>query len=505
MKEEKKYILAIDQGTTSSRAILFDKKGKNCGSDQKEITQHFPHSGWVEHDANEIWNSVQSVIAGAFIASDIRPEEVAAIGITNQRETTVVWEKATGRPIYHAIVWQSRQSAEIAESLKQQGMSAFIHQRTGLVVDAYFSASKIRWILDHVEGAQARAEKGELLFGTIDTWLVWKLTGGHQHVTDYSNASRTMLYNIHELAWDQDILDLLNIPAVMLPEVKSNSEVYGYTESYHFQGSQVPIAGMAGDQQAALFGQLAFEPGMVKNTYGTGSFIVMNTGETPQLSKNNLLTTIGYGINGKIYYALEGSIFVAGSAIQWLRDGLRMIASSPESETLAMQVAEEEDIYVVPAFTGLGAPYWDSDARGAVFGLTRATTKEAFVRATLQAVAYQSKDVLETMKADTQMTIPLLKVDGGAANNAFLMQFQADILNTPIQVAKNLETTALGAAYLAGLAIGFWQDLEELKAMHETGKTFEPVMEEARRTELYENWQLAVKATQVFKPNNHKG
>lgn len=497
---QEQYIMAIDQGTTSSRAILFDKKGNNVGSSQKEFTQYFPQSGWVEHNANEIWNSVQSVIAGAFIESGIRPEQVAGIGITNQRETTVVWEKETGLPIHNAIVWQSRQSAEIADQLVKDGHKEMIHQKTGLVVDAYFSATKVRWILDHVEGAQERAEKGELLFGTIDSWLVWKLSDGGNHVTDYSNASRTMLYNIHELAWDEEILNLLNIPKAMLPEVKSNSEVYGHTKSYHFYGSNVPISGMAGDQQAALFGQMAFEPGMVKNTYGTGSFIVMNTGEKPQLSENNLLTTIGYGINGKIYYALEGSIFVAGSAIQWLRDGLRMIETSPESEEIAGQASGDNEVYVVPVFTGLGAPHWDSDARGAVFGLTRGTTKEDFVKATLQSIAYQARDVLDTMKKDSGIDIPLLKVDGGAAKNRLLMQFQADILNTPVQIAANLETTALGAAYLAGLAVGFWKDLDELKSMLEEGEILNPEMSEDEREKLYGNWQSAVKATQAFKP-----
>ncbi|MGM0123201.1 glycerol kinase [Enterococcus sp. AZ194] len=496
---EKKYIMAIDQGTTSSRAIIFDKEGKNVGSSQKEFTQYFPNSGWVEHNANEIWNSVQSVIAGAFIESGIKPSEVAGIGITNQRETTVIWDKTTGLPIYNAVVWQSRQSSPIADELITNGHKELLHKKTGLVVDAYFSATKIRWILDNVEGAQERAEKGELLFGTIDSWLVWKLTDGQAHVTDYSNASRTMLYNIHDLQWDKEILELLNIPEVMLPEVKSNSEVYGYTQSYHFYGSEVPIAGMAGDQQAALFGQMGFEPGMVKNTYGTGSFIVMNTGEKPQLSSNNLLTTIGYGINGKVYYALEGSIFVAGSAIQWLRDGLRMIDSSAESEEIAAKATGGNEVYVVPAFTGLGAPYWDSDARGAVYGLTRGTTKEDFVNATLQAVAYQSRDVIDTMKIDSGIDIPVLKVDGGAAKNNLLMQFQADILNTKVQRAANLETTALGAAYLAGLAVGFWKDVDELKAMQKEGEIFEPKMKEEERADLYEGWKEAVAATQMFK------
>ncbi len=496
---EEQYIMAIDQGTTSSRAIIFDKSGKNIGSSQKEFTQIFPESGWVEHNANEIWNSVQSVIAGALIESGIRPDNVKAIGITNQRETTVIWDRKTGKPIYNAVVWQSRQSAPIADKLKEDGHAEMIHGKTGLVVDAYFSATKVRWILDHVEGAQERAEKGELAFGTIDTWLLWKLTDGNTHVTDYSNAARTMMYNIIDLKWDDEILELLNIPKSLLPEVKSNSEIYGYTQSYHFYGSEVPISGMAGDQQAALFGQLAFEPGMVKNTYGTGAFIVMNTGEKPQISKNNLLTTIGYGINGKVYYALEGSVFVAGSAIQWLRDGLRMIETAPESEELANASTGDNSVYVVPAFTGLGAPYWDSDARGAVFGLTRGTTKEDFVKATLQAVAYQSKDVIDAMKEDSGIDIPVLKVDGGAAKNDALMQFQADILDTDVTRAPNLETTALGAAYLAGLGVGIWEDLDDLRKFQGEGDTFKPNMAAEEREDLYMGWKEAVKATQLFK------
>lgn len=496
---DKEYIMAIDQGTTSSRAIIYDKSGNSVGSSQKEFTQIFPESGWVEHNANEIWNSVQSVIAGALIESNVRPTNIKGIGITNQRETTVIWDRKTGKPIYNAVVWQSRQSAPIADQLKEDGHADMIHKKTGLVVDAYFSATKVRWILDHVEGAQERAEKGELAFGTIDTWLLWKLTDGNSHVTDYSNAARTMMYNIIDLKWDEDILELLNIPKALLPEVKSNSEVYGYTQSFHFYGSEVPIAGMAGDQQAALFGQLAFEPGMIKNTYGTGAFIVMNTGEKPQISKNNLLTTIGYGINGKVYYALEGSIFVAGSAIQWLRDGLRMIETSPQSEELANASQGDDSVYVVPAFTGLGAPYWDSDARGAIFGLTRATTKEDFVKATLQAVAYQSKDVIDTMKADSGIDIPVLKVDGGAAKNNMLMQFQADILDIEVRRAPNLETTALGAAYLAGLAVGFWKDLDELKEFRGEGDSFKPNMSKDVREDLYSGWKEAVAATQTFK------
>ncbi|HGC8953206.1 TPA: glycerol kinase GlpK, partial [Streptococcus agalactiae] len=460
MSSEEKYIMAIDQGTTSSRAIIFNKKGEKIASSQKEFPQIFPQAGWVEHNANQIWNSVQSVIAGAFIESSIKPGQIEAIGITNQRETTVVWDKKTGLPIYNAIVWQSRQTAPIADQLKQEGHTNMIHEKTGLVIDAYFSATKVRWILDHVPGAQERAEKGELLFGTIDTWLVWKLTDGLVHVTDYSNAARTMLYNIKELKWDDEILELLNIPKAMLPEVKSNSEVYGKTTPFHFYGGEVPISGMAGDQQAALFGQLAFEPGMVKNTYGTGSFIIMNTGEEMQLSQNNLLTTIGYGINGKVHYALEGSIFIAGSAIQWLRDGLRMIETSSESEGLAQSSTSDDEVYVVPAFTGLGAPYWDSNARGSVFGLTRGTSKEDFVKATLQSIAYQVRDVIDTMQVDSGIDIQQLRVDGGAAMNNLLMQFQADILGIDIARAKNLETTALGAAFLAGLSVGYWESMD---------------------------------------------
>lgn len=498
MSSEEKYIMAIDQGTTSSRAIIFNKKGEKIASSQKEFPQIFPQAGWVEHNANQIWNSVQSVIAGAFIESSIKPGQIEAIGITNQRETTVVWDKKTGLPIYNAIVWQSRQTAPIADQLKQEGHTNMIHEKTGLVIDAYFSATKVRWILDHVPGAQERAEKGELLFGTIDTWLVWKLTDGLVHVTDYSNAARTMLYNIKELKWDDEILELLNIPKAMLPEVKSNSEVYGKTTPFHFYGGEVPISGMAGDQQAALFGQLAFEPGMVKNTYGTGSFIIMNTGEEMQLSQNNLLTTIGYGINGKVHYALEGSIFIAGSAIQWLRDGLRMIETSSESEGLAQSSTSDDEVYVVPAFTGLGAPYWDSNARGSVFGLTRGTSKEDFVKATLQSIAYQVRDVIDTMQVDSGIDIQQLRVDGGAAMNNLLMQFQADILGIDIARAKNFETTALGAAFLAGLSVGYWESMDELKELNATGQLFQATMNESRKEKLYKGWRKAVKATQVF-------
>ena len=494
----KKYIMAIDQGTTSSRAIIFNKKAEIIASSQKEFPQIFSKSGWVEHDANAIWNSIQSVIAEVFIESGIKPNQIASIGITNQRETTVIWDKNTGLPIYNAIVWQSRQSANIANKLVSDGYKDMIHKKTGLVVDAYFSATKVRWILDNVPGAQERAEKGELLFGTIDTWLVWKLTGGKVHVTDYTNAARTMLFNIKDLVWDKEILDILNIPEVILPEVKSNSEIYGKTIDYHFYGGEVTISGLAGDQQAALFGQLAFDKGMIKNTYGTGSFIIMNTGENMELSKNNLLTTIGYGINGKVYYALEGSIFIAGSAIQWLRDGLRLIKKSSETEQLAFDSKNNNEVYLVPAFTGLGAPYWNPNARGTIFGLTRGTTKEDLVKATLQSIAYQVRDIIDTMKIDANTEIPLLKVDGGAANNDYLLDFQANILGVKIARAENLETTALGAAFLAGLSVGYWKNLDEVKNLNSAGKLFVPTMTKEEREKLYKGWKRAVRATEFF-------
>lgn len=496
---EEQYIMAIDQGTTSSRAIIFDKTGQKIGSSQKEFTQYFPQEGWVEHNANEIWNSVQSVIAGAFIESGIKPTQIAGIGITNQRETTVVWEKDTGKPIYNAIVWQSRQSSSIADKLKAEDKSEWIHKKTGLVIDAYFSATKIRWILDHVPGAQERAEKGELLFGTIDTWLVWKLTDGQSHVTDLSNASRTMLFNLTTLEWDQEILDLLNIPRVMLPKLVSNSEIYGMTQSFHFYGSEVPISGMAGDQQAALFGQMAFEAGMVKNTYGTGSFIVMNTGDKPSFSKNNLLTTVAYSLNGQVNYALEGSIFVAGSAIQWIRDGLELLEKASDSEAAAQASKNDDEVYLVPAFVGLGAPYWDQDVRGAMFGLTRGTTKNDLIKATLQSIAYQVRDIVDTMQDDTGIDIPILKVDGGGTANNYLMQFQSDLLDIPIQRSKNAETTALGAAFLAGLAVGFWKSTDEIREFYESGKVFEADMAVERREKLYEGWKKAVTATRTFR------
>jgi glycerol kinase len=494
-----KYILAIDQGTTSSRAIIFNEKGHQVGVSQKEFPQYFPKAGWVEHDAKEIWNSVQSVIAGALIDANLRPNQIAGIGITNQRETTIVWNKTTGEPIYHAIVWQSKQTSELADQLKEKGYEEFFQKKTGLIIDSYFSATKVRWLLDTVSGAQAQAEAGELLFGTIDTWLLWKLTGGKVHVTDYTNASRTMMFNIYDLTWDDEILTLLHIPKAMLPTVKSNSEIYGYTEDYLFFDYRVPICGMAGDQQAALIGQRAFTKGMVKNTYGTGAFIIMNTGDEPILSKNGLLTTIGYGVGGEISYALEGSIFVAGSAIQWLRDGLRMFSDSSESERYAKMVPDSDDVYVVPAFTGLGAPYWDQEARGAIFGLTRGTTKEHLIRATLESLAYQTRDVVQTMQADAKIDLAVLRVDGGASKNDVLMQFQADILQTPVERATYLETTALGAAYLAGVAVGIWPSLHAIDVPEAKQARFIPQMSQARSTDLYLGWQQAVQATMSFK------
>lgn len=493
------YIMAIDQGTTSTRAIIFDRKGEPKWSSQRDIEQYYPEPGWVEHDANEIWIKTLQVIAGVLIESGLDPTEIESIGITNQRETTVVWDKETGRPIHRAIVWQSKQTSGLADQLIEDGHEDFFHKKTGLVIDSYFSATKIMWLLDKVEGARERAENGELLFGTIDTWLLWKLTGGEVHATDYSNASRTMLFNIHDLKWDEDILELLDIPKEMLPEVRSSSEVYGHTVPVHFYGAEVPVAGIAGDQQAALVGQTAFEKGMVKNTYGTGAFIIMNTGKEPIISDNGLLTSLAYGIDGEVNYALEGSIFVAGSAIQWLRDGMRMFLESPQSEDYAKRVDSTDNVYVVPAFTGLGAPHWDQDARGAVFGITRGTSKEQFIRATLESLAYQTRDVLDTMVEDSGIEIPTMRVDGGAANNDFLMQFQADILDTTIERAKIMETTALGAAYLAGLATGFWKDKEELVKNWEKDETYSPDMDEDTRESLYNGWQEAVKATQAFK------
>jgi len=494
-----KYILSIDQGTTSTRVIVFNKEGEIKGVSQREFTQHFPKAGWVEHDANEIWSTVLSCFASVLTESNIRPDQIAGIGITNQRETAVVWDKNTERPIYNAIVWQSRQTQEICNDLKDKGLEDEFREKTGLLLDPYFSGTKVKWILDNVEGAREKAENGDLLFGTIDSWLVWKLSGCKVHVTDYSNASRTLMYNIHELKWDEQLLEYLTVPTSMLPEVRPSSEVYGKTANHHFFGHQIPIAGIAGDQQAALFGQACFESGEAKNTYGTGCFMLMNTGEKAVKSENGLLTTLAYGIDGKVNYALEGSIFVAGSAIQWLRDGMRMIQSAPQSEEYAANVTDADGVYVVPAFVGLGTPYWDSEARGAVFGLTRGTQKEHFIRATLESLAYQTRDVLDAMEKDSKIEVKTLRVDGGAVKNDFLMQFQSDILDVPVERPEINETTALGAAYLAGLAVGYWKSKDEIRDRWNLEKQFDPKMDETKRDDLYKGWQTAVKATQVFK------
>ncbi|MDG5786301.1 glycerol kinase GlpK [Evansella sp. AB-P1] len=495
----KKYVLAIDQGTTSTRAIIFDHQGEIIEVAQQEFKQYFPNPGWVEHNANEIWSSVLSVIAEVLNTSEISPKEIASIGITNQRETTVVWDIETGQPIYHAIVWQSRQTDGICEDLKKKGYDNVFREKTGLLIDAYFSGTKVKWILDHIDGAREKGEQGKLLFGTIDSWIIWKLTGGKVHVTDYSNASRTLMFNIHDLKWDDELLSILDIPVAMLPEVRPSSEVYGKTVDYHFFGVEVPIAGVAGDQQAALFGQACFEKGMAKNTYGTGCFMLMTTGEEAVKSNHGLLTTIAWGLDGKIQYALEGSIFVAGSAIQWLRDGLRMLKKAADSEIYANRVSSSDGVYVVPAFVGLGTPYWDSEVRGAIFGLTRGTEKEQFIRATLESLAFQTKDVLDAMEADSNISVKKLRVDGGAVANNFLMQFQSDILDVPVQRPVVQETTALGAAYLAGLGVGFWKDQNEIAKQWKIDHTFQSTMEKHERDDLYSGWKLAVKAASAFK------
>ena len=500
--DKEQYILAIDEGTTTARAIIFDHSGKQIVAARHPICQIMPNPGWVEHDATEIWNAVQTTIATALIESGIKPDQINSIGIASQRETTVIWDKKTGLPIYNAIVWQSRQTSDLANKLIKDGHEEEIHQKTGLIVSPYFSATKIRWILDQVDGAQERAEKGELLFGTINTWLLWQLTDGQSFLTDYSNASRTMLFNINDLQWDDDLLKMFDIPRVMLPEVRSNSELFGTTKNYHFYGSEVPITGMIGSQQASLFGQMAFEPGMVKNTYGTGAFAVMNTGNKPALSDNNLLTTIAYGINGEIKYALEGSIFVAGAALQWLRDGMRMVKKTPDTDAAAKRSTDHNEVYVVPAFSGLGAPYWDDKAHGTVFGITRGTTDDDFIKATLQAIAYQTKDIIDTMASDAEIPIEVLKVDGAATANDYLMQFQSDLLGIPLQVSSELETTSLGAAFLAGLGSGYWKDIEDIKKNHKTGNVYEPAMKEEVRKDLYAGWKDAVAATMAFK--HHK-
>lgn len=485
------YILSLDQGTTSSRAIVFDKKGQIVSVAQKDFKQHFPKSGWVEHDPQEIWSSQSSVMIEALANLGIKAADLAAIGITNQRETTIVWDKKTGKAIYNAIVWQDRRTAAYCNELKAAGKGEMITEKTGLILDAYFSATKIKWILDHVEGAREKAQNGDLAFGTVDSWLVWKLSAGQIHVTDISNASRTMLYNIHEKQWDQELLELFDIPSSILPEVKSSSEIYGSTAG-DILSHRIPIAGIAGDQQAALFGQLCTQPGMTKTTYGTGCFLVMNTGEKPVKSNNQLLTTIAWEINGKVHYALEGSVFIGGAAIQWLRDGIELFGHAKESEKLAISLEDNDGVYFVPALAGLGAPHWDQDARGAFFGITRGTTIAHMTRAALEAIAYQVYDVIKAMERDSGEPTKELRVDGGATANNFLMQFQADILGCKIQRPKIIETTALGAAFLSGLAVGFWKNEEELKMLWQTDKSFDPEMDAAKAEKFLHFWHKAV-------------
>ena len=483
------YILSLDQGTTSSRAILFDRDQNIMGISQKEFTQIYPHEGWVEHDAMEIWSSQYAVMMEVIAQSGVEASDIAGIGITNQRETTILWDKETGWPIYNAIVWQCRRTADIVDQLVAQGLDEHIRKTTGLIPDAYFSATKIKWILDHVEGARERAREGKILFGTVDTWLLWKLTGGAVHVTDYTNASRTMLYDIHKLCWDDTLLKALDIPREILPEVRDSSEVYGYTE---IQGEKVPIAGIAGDQQAALFGQTCFHPGDAKNTYGTGCFLLMNTGETPCESRNGLITTIAIGLGGKVQYALEGSVFVGGAVIQWLRDEMRFFTESRDAEYYAQKVEDNGGVYLVPAFTGLGAPYWDMYARGCLIGLTRGTKREHIIRAAQESIAYQVADLVHAMESDTGVTLNELKADGGASRDRFLMQFQSDIIDRSVRRPAIRETTALGAAYLAGLATGVWKDTEEIKHLWMCDNTFDPSMDAQQREKLLAGWHSAV-------------
>jgi len=487
------YILALDQGTTSSRAIIFDKQGSIVTIAQKEFTQIFPQPGWVEHEANEIWSTQLGVAAEAITKAGLSPGNIAAIGITNQRETTVVWERATGKPIYNAIVWQDRRTASFCDELKAKGLDKIICEKTGLIVDAYFSATKVKWILDNVEGARKKAENGELCFGTIDSWLVWNLTKGQTHVTDVSNASRTMLCNIHTLQWDGELEKIFGIPGNMLPQIRSSSEVYGTTQNI-LTAHNIPIAGIAGDQQAALFGQMCTQPGMVKNTYGTGCFMLMNTGEKPVVSQNNLLTTVAWKVNGITNYALEGSVFIAGAVVQWLRDGLGIIKNSKEVETLAASVNSADGVYVVPAFAGLGAPHWNQYAKGTMVGITRGTSSAHIARAALESIAYQTMDVLKAMEADSAISIKELRVDGGATANNLLMQFQADILNTKVVRPKVTETTALGAAYLAGLAVGFWAGVDEIQKQWQVDMDFNSAMPEEQQAVLKKGWQRAVKS-----------
>ena len=487
-----KYVMALDAGTTSNRCILFNEKGEMCSVAQKEFTQYFPKPGWVEHNANEIWSSQLSVAVEAMAQIGANAEDIAAIGITNQRETTIVWDKATGEPVYNAIVWQCRRTSEYCDSLKEKGLTDKFREKTGLVIDAYFSGTKLKWILDNVPGVRERAEKGELLFGTVETWLIWRLTKGAVHVTDYSNASRTMLFNINTLQWDDEILAELNIPKCMLPEAKPSSCVYGESDPTFF-GGPIKIAGAAGDQQSALFGQTCFNPGEAKNTYGTGCFMLMNTGEKPVFSKNGLVTTIAWGLDGKVNYALEGSIFVAGASIQWLRDEMRLIDSSPDSEYMAKKVKDTNGCYVVPAFTGLGAPHWDQYARGTIVGITRGVNKYHIIRATLESLAYQTNDVLQAMQADSGIQLEALKVDGGASANNLLMQIQSDIIQAPVHRPKCVETTAMGAAYLAGLAVGYWASKEEVIKNWAIDRVFAPAIEPEERDKKVKGWNKAVK------------
>ncbi|WP_202711470.1 glycerol kinase GlpK [Sporosalibacterium faouarense] len=499
---DKKYILALDQGTTSSRAIIFNHDGGVIKIAQKEFRQIYPKAGWVEHDPMEIWGTQSGVAREVLDTADISPEEIAAIGITNQRETTVVWDKITGKPIYNAIVWQCRRTSGICDDLKQRGLEKYVKENTGLVVDAYFSGTKIKWILDNVEGAKEKARRGELLFGNIDTWLVWQLTKGKVHVTDYSNASRTMLYNIKELKWDEKLLEELDIPMNMLPEVRPSSEIYGVTDSKTFGGIEIPIAGIAGDQQAALFGQTCHEPGTAKNTYGTGCFMLMNTGERMIQSNNGLLTTLAWGIDDKIQYALEGSIFIAGAIVQWLRDELRLINDARDTEYFASKVKNSNGVYLVPAFVGLGAPHWDMYARGTMVGLTRGVNRNHIIRAALESIAYQTRDVIEAMQEDSGIKLKELKVDGGAVENNFLMQFQSDILNVPVNRPVITETTALGAAYLAGLAVGFWRDKKEINNKWKIDREFTPKMDSKEREKSYNGWQKAVERSLQWAEEN---
>ncbi|MCI9613072.1 MAG: glycerol kinase GlpK [Eubacterium sp.] len=487
-----KYVMALDAGTTSNRCILFNEKGEMCSVAQKEFTQYFPKPGWVEHNANEIWSTQLGVAVEAMQNIGATADDIAAIGITNQRETAIVWDKETGEPVYHAIVWQCRRTSAYCDTLKEQGFTEMIQKKTGLVIDAYFSATKVKWILDHVEGARRKAEEGRLLFGTVETWLIWKMTKGAVHVTDYSNASRTMMFNINELQWDADILKLLGIPACMLPKPVPSSSIYGEADPSFF-GGLIPIGGAAGDQQAALFGQTCFTAGEAKNTYGTGCFLLMNTGERPVFSKNGLVTTIAWGLDGRVNYALEGSIFVAGAAVQWLRDEMRLVDTSPDTEYMASKVKNTNGCYVVPAFTGLGAPYWDQYARGTIVGITRGVNKYHMIRATLESIAYQVNDVITAMQADSGITLSTLKVDGGASANNFLMQFQSNIIDAPVHRPMCVETTAMGAAYLAGLAVGYWRSKEEVIKNWQIDRVFKPEMEEKDRLACLNGWQRAVK------------